>query len=102
MSAESEQVGFRLLKKTYEVGCPPDQRKSLDEAIKFLKAQVQKVHEADANAGMDRIAVVTALNLTHEYLRLSKDAPDNLLERIDALSARVQEALDRVEEANLA
>ncbi|MCY3853009.1 MAG: cell division protein ZapA [Gammaproteobacteria bacterium] len=101
MNAESEQVGFRLLKKTYEVGCPPDRRKSLDEAIKFLKAQVQKVHDADATAGMDRVAVVTALNLSHEYLRLSKGTPDHLLERIDALSARVQKALDRVEEANL-
>ena len=101
MSAESEQVGFRLLKKTYEVGCPPDQRKSLDEAIKFLKAQAQKVHDADATAGIDRVAVVTALNLSHEYLRLSKGTPDHLLERIDALSARVQKALDRVEEANL-
>ena len=101
MSAESEQVGFRLLKKTYEVGCPPDRRKSLDEAIKFLKAQVQKVHDADTTAGIDRVAVVTALNLSHEYLRLSKETPDHLLERIDALSARVQKALDRVEEANL-
>lgn len=101
MSAESEQVGFRLLKKTYEVGCPPDQRKSLDEAIKFLKSQVQKVHDADTTAGIDRVAVVTALNLSHEYLRLSKGTPDHLLERIDALSTRVQEALDRVEEANL-
>lgn len=101
MSAESEQVGFRLLNKTYEVGCPPAQRKSLDEAIRFLQAQVQKVHEADATAGMDRVAVITALNLSHEYLRLSKEAPEHLLERIDALSARIQEALDQVEEANL-
>lgn len=101
MNTESEQVGFRLLKKTYEVGCPPDQRQSLDEAIKFLKAQVQKVHDADATAGIDRVAVVTALNLSHEYLRLSKGMPDHLLERVDALSARVQKALDRVEEANL-
>lgn len=101
MSVESEQVGFRLLKKTYEVGCPPDQRKSLDEAIRFLKAQVQKVHDADATAGIDRVAVVTALNLSHEYLRLSKETPGHLLERIDALSARVQVALDQVEEANL-
>lgn len=101
MSAESEQVGFRLFKKTYEVGCPPDQRKSLDEAIKFLKAQAQKVHDADATASTDRVAVVTALNLSHEYLRLSKGTPDHLLERIGALSARVQKALDRVEEANL-
>lgn len=101
MSTASKQVSFRLLKKTYEVGCPPAERKSLDEAIRFLRAQVQKVHDADANAGMDRVAVVTALNLTHEYLRLSKKAPDNLLKRIDALSARLQKTLDHVEGANL-
>ena len=102
MSTETQQVGFRLFKKTYEVSCPPAQRKSLDEAIKHLKAQMQKVHDIDANASMDRIAVVTALNLSHDCLRLSQEAPDDLRQRIDALSARVQKTLDQVEEANLA
>ena len=101
MSAESQQVGFRLFKTTYEVSCPPAQRQSLDEAIKFLKTQMQKVHDIDANASMDRIAVITALNLSHDCLRLSQEVPDNLLQRIDALSARVRKTLDQVEEANL-
>ena len=102
MNATPQQVGFRLLKKTYEVTCPSAQRKSLDEAIKFLKAQMQKVHDIDANASMDRIAVITALNLSHDCLRLSQEVPDDLLQRIDALSARVQNALNRIEKANLA
>ena len=102
MSAASQQVGFRLFKKTYEVACPPARRKFLDEAIEHLKAQMQKVHDVDANASMDRIAVITALNLSHDCLRLSQEAPDDLLQRIEALSARVQKTLDRVEEANLA
>ena len=102
MNAAAEQVSFRLLKTTYEVACPPEQRESLDEAVKHLKAQVQKVHDIDANASMDRIAVVTALNLSHDCLRLSQDAPDDLLRRIDALSARVQKTLDQAGNANLA
>lgn len=102
MSTAPQQVGFRLLKKTYEVACPPAQRKSLDEAIELLQAQMQKVHDVDANASMDRIAVITALNLSHDCLRLSREVPDDLLQRIDALSARVQRTLDQVEDANLA
>ena len=102
MSAASQQVSFRLFKKAYEVACPPAQRKSLDEAIRLLKTQMQKVHDVDSNASMDRIAVITALNLSHDCLRLSREAPDDLLQRIDALSARVQKTLDQVEEANLA
>ncbi len=102
MSTAPEQVGFRLLKKTYEVACAPDQRQSLDQAIQFLQTQAEKVQEADANASMDRLAVVTALNLSHEYLRVAQETPDALLERIGTLSAKVQETLDRVGEANLA
>ena len=101
MSTAPQQVGFRLFKKTYEVACLPAQRKSLDEAIKLLKAQMQKVHDIDANASMDRIAVITALNLSHDCLRLSQEIPADLLQRIDTLSARVQKTLDHVEEANL-
>ena len=102
MSEGPQQVSFRLFKTTYEVACPPEQRKSLDAAIKHLKTQMQKVHDIDANASMDRIAVVTALNLSHDCLRLSQEVPGDLLRRIDALSTRVQKTLDQVEEANLA
>lgn len=105
MSTAPEQVSFRLLKTTYEVACPPEQRKSLDEAIKHLKTQMQKVHDIDANASMDRIAVVTALNLSHDCLHLSQESqevPDDLLQRLDALSARVRKTLDQVEKTNLA
>ena len=102
MSAAPQQVGFRLFKKTYEVACSPAQRKSLDKAIKHLQTQMQKVHDIDTNASMDRIAVITALNLSHDCLHLSQGMPDDLLQRIDALSVRVQKTLDRIEEANLA
>ena len=97
----TQRIGFRLLKKTYEVSCPPAQRKSFDRAIKHLKVQMQKVHDIDANASMDRIAVITALNLSHDCLRLTQEVPDDMLKRVDTLSARIQKTLDRAGEANL-
>ena len=101
MSDTSGQVGFRLLKRTYEVSCPPEQRQSLNAAVRLLKAQVKKVHEMDTNAAMDRIAVISALNISHEYLKLSREQPENLLQRIGGLSKQAQRALDRAKEENL-
>ena len=101
MSANVQQVGFQLFKKTYEVSCPTAQRQSLDDAIKLLKTQTQKVHDIDPHATMDRIAVITALNLSNDYLKLVKGLPDNLHERLDALSVRIQKTLNQGKEANL-
>lgn len=95
MSTDSAHVSFRLLKKTYEVTCPPEQRKSFDDAVKMLKQRVRKVHDRDANAPMDQIAVVTALNLSHDYLKLAQTVPDELAARLDAQSQRIKKILEQ-------
>lgn len=100
MSTDSSHVSFRLLKKTYEVTCPPEQRKSFDDAVKMLKQRVRKIHDHDANAPMDQIAIVTALNISHDYLKFSHAVPDDLAMRLDAQSQRIKKILEQAKSVN--
>lgn len=97
-AAARDAVSFRVMKKVYEVACPAAQRAAFTRAVKLLQDRARQVRAAEPGAAVDRVAVVTALNLSHDCLRLRRDCPDELLPRLTALSAAVQATLDRAEE----
>ena len=99
-AAARDAVSFRVMKKVYEVACPAAQRPAFTRAVKLLQDRARKVQSAEPNAAADRVAVVTALNLSHDCLRLRQDCPDELLPRLTALSDAVQATLDRAAEMN--
>ena len=93
-------VSFRVVKKIYEVACPTAQRAAFARAVKLLQDRARQVQAAEPEAAVDRVAAVTALNLSHDCLRLQRDCPDELLPRLTALSGAVQATLDRAAETN--
>lgn len=99
-AAARDVVSFRVMKKAYEVACPAAQRAAFARAVKLLQDRTRRVHAAEPGAAVDRVAVVAALNLSHDCLRLRRDCPDELLPRLTALSDAVQATLDRAQELN--
>lgn len=65
----SEPVSVHILDREYLVGCEPGERESLLEAAQFVDARMREVRGNNRMAGIDRIAVLTALNLAHELLQ---------------------------------
>ena len=64
----SEPVSVRILDREYLVGCPPDERDGLLAAAKLLDARMREIRGSNRMAGIDRIAVLAALNLASELL----------------------------------
>jgi cell division protein ZapA len=92
----SEPVAVHILDREYLVACPPEQRASLLEAASVLDAQMRQVRNAARSAGLDRIAVLAALNLTHELVTLKHDRAAQEAEMaraMETLSARLDGAL---------
>ena len=73
MSAASDPVSIRVLDREYTVGVEPDERDSLIAAAKLLDARMREVRGANRMAAIDRVAVLTALNLAHELQQLRHD-----------------------------
>ncbi len=101
MNTESSRVSFQLLQKTYEVTCPPGQHQPFSEAVDHLHKQMKKVQASDPHASAEQIAVVTALNLSHEYIKLSQSPAVDPAPRLEALSQRAAEVLKQAKKANV-
>jgi len=73
MNQDIIPVSVRILGKEYQIACPKDERPSLLEAAKKLNQQMLEVQQSGV-AGLDSIAVLCALNVTHEMMN-AKDQP---------------------------
>ncbi|HVC17028.1 MAG TPA: cell division protein ZapA [Rhodanobacter sp.] len=68
----AEPVALRLIDREFLIACAPEEREGLIEAASFLD---RKMRELRANArapSFERLAVLTAISITHEFLALRK------------------------------
>lgn len=89
------QVTVRILDRDYHIACPPDERESLLKAADLLSQEMSEVRDSGRVVGMDRIAVMVALNLAHQYLqaKVERDATvSQSLERIQRLRLTLAQA----------
>ncbi len=69
--------------KSYEVNCPQDQVEALHEAADQLNKTIKDFRKSHGNAKpLEHLAVITALNLTHEKLEQEK-LIDQLLHKVN-------------------
>ena len=95
-SREPARVSVRILEKEYAMVCPYEERSALLDSAEFLNARMREVRDSGKVVGLDRIAVMVALNLANEYLKLKNR--DSKLEgdastRVKALRERVETQL---------
>jgi cell division protein ZapA len=100
MNAQQEpaRVSVRILEKEYFIACPYEERSALLDAAEFLNNRMREVRDSGKVVGLDRIAVMVALNLTNELLQLkSRDVKlesesgtrvRNMRERVEAALAK--------------
>ena len=66
MKSSVHSVYVTILVKEYQVACKPEEKHALLLAAKDLDARMRQVRNAGTVVGVDRIAVMVALNLCHE------------------------------------
>ena len=68
MPNEANYLDIKLLGKEYRVACPPDERDSLLAAVAYVDEKMHDIAEKTKSNISERIAVMAALNIAHEYL----------------------------------
>jgi cell division protein ZapA len=95
--SSSEPVALRLIDREFLIACAPEERDGLLEAAGFLD---RKMRELRANAkapSFERLAVLTAISVTHEFLALRKqhDGQERRLsDSVAALRSKLDAALE--------
>ena len=85
---ENISLKVRILDKDYQVNCQPSERDALQNSAQILNDKMEQIRRNSNVIGIERIAVMAALNLTHDLLR----AEDNA--KHDASASKVLEAID--------
>ena len=93
MTDPHAQVSVRILDKEYQVACPASERTDLLDSAEALNAKMLEIRDSGRVVGLDRIAVMAALNMANDLLHAQ--ARDRLLE--GDLSGRLKIISDRVE-----
>lgn len=68
-SPRSTQLDIKILGREYKVACKEDERAELLEAVAFVDAQMRELRGGSKTAGVDRVAVMAALNIANDLLR---------------------------------
>ena len=93
--SESVTVAVRILGKPFQVSCGVDEAEQVTAAANLLDERMNEIHATGKVLGFDRIAVMAAINIAHDYLASRADHDRNA----SAAGDKVTELTDRVARA---
>ena len=67
--SEPTTVSVKILDKEYQVSCRQDEIDALTASARYLDQQMRQIRESGKVFGLDRIAVMAALNMSNELLQ---------------------------------
>ncbi|HEY6239237.1 MAG TPA: cell division protein ZapA [Burkholderiales bacterium] len=97
MNQKSKTLDVTIMGRTYKVACSEEERNALLSAVAYLDRKMTEIKSAGRVASAERIAVMAALNITHELLSSRNSAGgfdmEGLRRRMAAMEATLDQAL---------
>ena len=97
-------ISVRILEKEYQVSCPANERTDLLDSAEILNTKMREIRDSGKVVGLDRIAVMAALNMANELLHSrarDKDLEDNFGNRLKMIADRVESVLGTGQQLDL-
>ena len=81
--------------RAFKVACPPEDRAGLLEAVDYLDRRLQEIKDGGKVANLERIAIMAALNITHEFLSTRVGGFDvgDFKRRINDMNKEIDQAM---------
>lgn len=90
-------VAVTILDKEYRVSCSDEEKAGLEKSARFLDDKMQAIKQSGRIVGLDRIAVMAGVNITHDLLienQAKSGISLDINEKINALQNKLDFALD--------
>lgn len=96
---KTETLTIKILEKEYRVGCPEEEKDNLRASADLLNEKLNEIKKQGSVIGAERIAIMTALNMSHEILHNKSiiTEHDDLNKRIDALTDRIADTIHNIQ-----
>jgi cell division protein ZapA len=98
MSGKPVPVTLRILDRDYVVACPENEKETLVASAKYLNQKVQEVREGGKVVGIERMVVVSALNIIHEYFQYKQQQEaqnQQVSQQVSGLHEKIELALNK-------
>lgn len=66
-----------IMGREFRIACPEDEKEGLLQAVNHLDRKMREIRETGKITGLERIAIMAALNITHDYLNARPPVVDD-------------------------
>ena len=97
-------ISVSILDKDYKVACPSGEQPALLASAKYLDSKMREVRDSGNLMGVERVAVITALNITNDLLnsnQAEKVLGEELPPRLKNLETKISKALERARQLEI-
>ncbi|MDH4056208.1 MAG: cell division protein ZapA [Gammaproteobacteria bacterium] len=104
MTEQTAQVSVRILDKEYQVACPASERTNLLDSAEILNAKMREIRDSGRIVGLDRIAVMAALNMANDLIHANardQELEGGISHRLKVISDRVDHVLSHSQQLDL-
>lgn len=98
---KADTAAVSILGKEYQVACPAEQHAELLLSARYLDEQMRAIRATGKVIGLERIAVMAALNIAHELLRTRNAAPADKAAQASPARANTEARADCVSLSSL-
>lgn len=94
-AARPISLDVAIMGREFRISCPEEEREGLLAAVSYLDRKMREIRDTGKVIGLERIAIMAALNITHDYLAARPPAADDGAARskVEQLNALLDAAL---------
>lgn len=91
----AKSVDVQILGRDFTVSCTDEERQGLLEAVNYLDKRMRDIRDSGKVVGVERIAIMAALNLSHEVLNTKSGDIDigDYKRRINAMQGQIDDVI---------
>lgn len=92
-------INISIMGRDFSVACPENEQEELLAAARYLDGKMKDIQKSGKIIGAERCAIMAALNITNELLKLQRSTAgqEQLQKRLSSLQQRIDEVLKDTE-----
>ena len=100
MSREAPGMDVTILGREFRVACTEDEQQELRKAVSYLDGKMREIRDGGKVIGVERIAIMAALNMAHELMSVRVDGVDlgEVRRRMSEMRTMIDEILSAQDE----
>ena len=98
MSKNNVTVSVRILDREYQISCPENEVEALRKSAQELDGHMNDIRSNGKIVGVDRIAIMAALNITNDLLKLKLESKSNYVisqDKVTDIGNRISQTIEK-------